>query len=48
MTQYTSIKIPRNLSLMVQAVIEKNGYRSVSEFVLEATRVRLREVMKYE
>ena len=38
---YTSIKIPNALATKIKNVAEKDGYRSISEFVTEATRIRL-------
>ncbi|MCH6576001.1 MAG: ribbon-helix-helix protein, CopG family, partial [Bacteroidetes bacterium] len=43
---YTSIKLPKNLEVQISEITEKGGYRSVSDFVLEATRSHLREVRK--
>ncbi len=41
---YSSIKIPKVLSEKIQKDAYPLGYRSVSEFVMEATRKHLREV----
>lgn len=41
--EYTSIKVPMVLADKIRSVAEKQGYRSVSEFVMEATRRHLRD-----
>jgi len=43
MASYTSVKLPKVLAAKINEVAETNGYRSVSDFVLDATRTRLRE-----
>ena len=40
----TSIKIPKVLSTKILAIADKEGYRSISEFVMEATRMHLKSV----
>lgn len=42
MTDYTSVKIPKVLANKINLFAEKEGYRSVSEFVMEATREHLK------
>lgn len=44
MTMYTSVKLPKTLAKQINEITETGGYRSVSDFVLEATRSHLREV----
>ena len=39
----TSVKVPKVLAEKVRIVSEKEGYRSVTEFILESVRLRLRE-----
>ena len=43
-TEYTSIKIPKTLSVKIKKIIEREGFRSVSEFVLDSTRRRIDEI----
>lgn len=43
MTHYTSVKVPMALSRQIQQILEPNGFTSVSDFVLYATRSTLRE-----
>jgi len=45
---YTSVKLPARLSEMIREspIFKEYGYRSVSEFVIEATRIKLIEVEK--
>lgn len=40
----TSIKIPESLSQKIMAISDEFGYRSVSEFVMEATREHLKRI----
>jgi metal-responsive CopG/Arc/MetJ family transcriptional regulator len=40
-TAYTSVKVPKVLAERILKICEKEGYRSVSEFILDATRRRL-------
>ena len=40
---YTSVKIPKVLAERIKKVCEPLGYRSVSEFILDATRRRLEQ-----
>ncbi|MFX1399406.1 MAG: ribbon-helix-helix domain-containing protein [Promethearchaeota archaeon] len=47
MTQYRTVKLPEDLLNGVRDFIEENndlGYRSASEFVIDATRRRLEEL----
>jgi len=46
MTTYTSVKIPKAISEEIRDISESKGYRSVSDFVLDATRSHLRELRK--
>lgn len=46
MTGYTSVKVPKILSVKAQPILEREGYRSFSEFVLDSTRRRLEEIKK--
>lgn len=46
MTAYTSVKLPKVLAEQINEITDKAGYRSVSDFVLDATRNQLREVRK--
>lgn len=41
---YTSVKVPKILAEKIQAIATPEGYRSVSEFLLEAGRRRLEEI----
>ena len=41
---YTSVPLPKVLADRIRAIAAENGYRSVSEFVLESTRTHLEEV----
>jgi len=45
-TGYTSIKMPISLAQKIKSVANEEGYRSVSEFVMEATRMRLKDFKK--
>jgi Arc/MetJ-type ribon-helix-helix transcriptional regulator len=38
---YTTVKVPMPLAKRIETVSEANGYRSVSEFVIESIRYRL-------
>lgn len=38
---YTSVKVPKILAEKIQTVAIEEGYRSVSEFILDASRRRL-------
>lgn len=42
-TEYTSVKVPKVLAEKIINKTKDEGYRSVSEFVLESTRRRLEE-----
>ncbi|MCV0372754.1 MAG: ribbon-helix-helix domain-containing protein [Nitrosarchaeum sp.] len=42
-TEYTSVKVPKVLAEKIMNKTKDQGYRSVSEFVLESTRRRLEE-----
>ncbi len=42
--EYTSIKMPMVLANRIRDVAKDQGYRSVSEFVMEATRRHLKEL----
>jgi len=42
-TRYTSIKVPNVLADKIRNVADEEGYRSVSEFIMEATRIRLKD-----
>ena len=46
MTNYRNIKIPEELYQEVKKIVDSGelGYRSVSEFVIESIRMRLREL----
>jgi len=46
MSEYTSIKLPKVLGIKINKIAELEGYRSVSEFVLEATREHLKRFTK--
>lgn len=48
MISYTSIKVPKTLAdrIVNADVYNKLGYRSVSEFILEAARLRLEYLEK--
>ena len=49
MTKYKSVKIPEELIECVLKIIHKHkelGYRTHSEFVIEATRKRLEDIKK--
>lgn len=41
---YTSVKIPKILSEKITKILDKNGYRSVSEFIMEAIREHLKGI----
>ncbi len=43
---YTSVKVPKTLAEKINVVAEKEGYRSVSEFLLDAARRRLEDFQK--
>ncbi|MCH7560594.1 MAG: ribbon-helix-helix protein, CopG family [Thaumarchaeota archaeon] len=43
---YTSIKVPKVLAEKIQVVAQEEGYRSVSEFMLDAGRRRLEYFQK--
>lgn len=45
---YTSVKIPKKLAEDINNSKDELGFRSVSDFVLFATRQRLREITKGE
>lgn len=38
---YTTVKVPVPLAKQIETVSEANGYRSISEFVIESIRYRL-------
>jgi Arc/MetJ-type ribon-helix-helix transcriptional regulator len=38
---YATVKVPAPLVKRIEAIAEPNGYRSVSEFVVESVRARL-------
>jgi Arc/MetJ-type ribon-helix-helix transcriptional regulator len=38
---YATVKVPTPLVKQIERVAESNGYRSVSEFVIESIRYRL-------
>jgi len=49
MTNYRSVKIPNELIEDILKIIENHkelGYRTHSEFIIEATRKRLEEIKK--
>ncbi len=49
MTSYRTVKVPEDLINNIRDFIEENkklGYRSVSEFVIDAIRRRLEDVQK--
>ena len=46
--EYSSVKIPKVLSEKIQKEAYPLGYRSVSEFVMEATRNHLRNINRLE
>lgn len=49
MTNYRTVKVPEELVKNVRRFIEENkklGYRSASEFVIDATRRRLEDLAK--
>ena len=39
--RYATVKIPYALSVRIEKLLEVEGYRTVSEFVVEATRLKL-------
>ena len=43
MTEYTSVKVPKNLADKISnsKIFNENGYRSVSEFILDSARRRI-------
>ena len=43
---YTSIKLPIALADEIRKIIDKKGFTSVSDFVLFATRIQLKEESK--
>ncbi|GEM_PF-1879869 len=43
---YTSVKVPKVLAEKIQVVAVKEGYRSVSEFLLDAGRRRLEDIQR--
>jgi metal-responsive CopG/Arc/MetJ family transcriptional regulator len=50
MTKYRTVKLPNNLIESVKQLLEEHedlGYRSHSEFIIEATRRRLEEIKKH-
>ena len=42
-TEYTSVKVPKVLAERINEIANREGYRSVSEFILESARRRLEE-----
>lgn len=47
MGDYVSISMPKSLVKDVEIFINKNGrYRSITDFIVEATRTRLEELEK--
>ena len=42
--EYMKISIPRNLVKRIERIAEHYGYRSISEFVIEAVRIRLEKL----
>ena len=42
-TEYTSVKVPKVLAERINEIVNREGFRSVSEFVLDSTRRRLEE-----
>lgn len=44
MSDYTSVQIPKVLTDKVKQKMAKQGYRTVSEFVIDAVRRRLDEI----
>lgn len=44
MTEYTSVKLPKAIAQRVNKAIEEQGYRSMSDFVIDSTRRRLEEL----
>ncbi len=50
MTKYRTVKLPNNLIESVIKLLEEHedlGYRSHSEFIIDATRRRLEEIKKH-
>ena len=47
---YTKVAIPKDLAVKIRSLIENSnlGYRSVQEFVIDATRRRLEELDKIQ
>ncbi len=43
---YTSVPLPKVLADQIKAIGAAKGYRSVTEFVVEATRIHLNEIKK--
>ena len=51
MTFYRSVKLPDDLIEEIRKIITENkelGYRSHSEFIIDATRRRLEEIKKFK
>ena len=50
MTDYTSVKVPKNLANIIinSAIFKHYGYRSVSEFILACARQRIEDFDKIE
>ena len=49
MTIYRTVKLPNNLIESIKKIIQEHedlGYRSHSEFIIDATRRRLEEIKK--
>ena len=43
-TEYTSVKVPKILASRIMLTAREEGYRSVSEFLLDAGRRRLEDI----
>ena len=43
-TEYTNIKVPKELAKKVKPIAKKLGYRSVTEFSLDAIRRRVEQL----
>jgi len=43
-TEYTSVKVPKILANKISVAAKDEGYRSVSEFLLDAGRRRLEDI----
>lgn len=41
---YVSVKIPKVLATKINLIAERDGYRSVSEFVMEAVRIHIKDM----